>query len=271
MTVQGPVKEQQPDGMSHRGGGSPTEAQLIPIPPKPFFKNRCTAQDKCMAYQLTTNVWHTAGEVELSQTTPPLPRLFLTSEHRRLPFSPLPRRAPPFPAHPSNARPGLNWDSFVGMGFYGAPPRSQTPPPRAYPRRRAQVLPRVWVPARPPHSVPTTRSMRRLTEKRQDAPPKFSATGGRDLKACSSVSPVRQFEGSTATLMCNNIGCPPPPPPKWSGTLSVGKSSLEYHLVRGLWGRTVRCALFSTTGSHGAQGPKLCTLQPLLVHQGFFF
>ena len=40
------------------------------------------------------------------------------------------------------------------------------------------------------------------------------------------------------------------------------------------WGRTVRCTksrLFSTTGSHRSQGPEFCTLQPLLVHRGFFF
>ena len=44
------------------------------------------------------------------------------------------------------------------------------------------------------------------------------------------------------------------------------------------WGRThralcTRCAksrLFSTTSSHGSQGREFCTLQPLLVHQGFF-
>ena len=36
MTVQGPVKEQQPDGMSHRGGGEaqdPTGATLHTLPP----------------------------------------------------------------------------------------------------------------------------------------------------------------------------------------------------------------------------------------------
>ena len=35
-----------------------------------------------------------------------------------------------------------------------------------------------------------------------------------------------------------------------------------------------RCAksrLFFTTGSQGSQGPEFCTLQPLLVHQGFLF
>ena len=35
-----------------------------------------------------------------------------------------------------------------------------------------------------------------------------------------------------------------------------------------------RCAksrLFSTAGSHGSQGPELCTAQPLLVHQGISF
>ena len=34
----------------------------------------------------------------------------------------------------------------------------------------------------------------------------------------------------------------------------------------------LRCAksrLFSTPGSHGPQGPEFCTVQPLLVHQGF--
>ena len=46
VTVQGPVKEQQPDGMSHRGGGEggrrqPTKAphdvggQTVPVPPLP--------------------------------------------------------------------------------------------------------------------------------------------------------------------------------------------------------------------------------------------
>ena len=47
---------------------------------------------------------------------------------------------------------------------------------------------------------------------------------------------------------------------------------LGYHAL--LWGRTVRCAksrLFSTTGSHGSQGPEFCTLQTLLVHRGYFF
>ena len=29
--------------------------------------------------------------------------------------------------------------------------------------------------------------------------------------------------------------------------------------------------LFSITGSHGSQGLEVCTLQPLLVHQVFFF
>ena len=32
----------------------------------------------------------------------------------------------------------------------------------------------------------------------------------------------------------------------------------------------VKSWLFSTTGSHGSQGPEACTLQPLLVYQGFF-
>ena len=36
-----------------------------------------------------------------------------------------------------------------------------------------------------------------------------------------------------------------------------------------LSGHTVRCAR-ATTDSHGSQGPEFCTLQLLLVHQGFF-
>ena len=31
MTVQGPVKKQQPDGMSHRGGGAGIAAQLLHV------------------------------------------------------------------------------------------------------------------------------------------------------------------------------------------------------------------------------------------------
>ena len=77
-----------------------------------------------------------------------------------------------------------------------------------------------------------------------------------------------------------------PFPPMWAGpraparqmevvfycALSGGKRSLGNQPNQ--WGRTVRCAksrLFSTTGSHGSQGPEFCTLQPLLVHQGLFF
>ena len=40
-----------------------------------------------------------------------------------------------------------------------------------------------------------------------------------------------------------------------------------------VWGRTVCCAksrLFSTTGSHWSQGLEFCTLQPLIVHRGYF-
>ena len=36
----------------------------------------------------------------------------------------------------------------------------------------------------------------------------------------------------------------------------------------------LRCAksrLFFTNGSHGSRGPEFCTLQPLLVRQGFLF
>ena len=35
--------------------------------------------------------------------------------------------------------------------------------------------------------------------------------------------------------------------------------------------RCVKRQLFSTTGSYRSQGPEFCTLQPLLVHQGYFF
>ena len=39
---------------------------------------------------------------------------------------------------------------------------------------------------------------------------------------------------------------------------------------RALRARCVKSRLFSTTGSYGSQGPDFRTLQPLLVHQGFF-
>ena len=39
---------------------------------------------------------------------------------------------------------------------------------------------------------------------------------------------------------------------------------------RALSARCAKSRLFSTTGSHGCQGPEFCTLQPLLVHQGIF-
>ena len=39
---------------------------------------------------------------------------------------------------------------------------------------------------------------------------------------------------------------------------------------RALCAHCAKSWLFSTTGSHGSQGPEFCTLQPLLVHQGFF-
>ena len=40
--------------------------------------------------------------------------------------------------------------------------------------------------------------------------------------------------------------------------------------VPALCPRYAKSRLFSTTGSHESQGPEFCTLQPLLVHQGFF-
>ena len=39
---------------------------------------------------------------------------------------------------------------------------------------------------------------------------------------------------------------------------------------RALRARCAKSRLFSTTGSHGSQGPEFCTLQPLLVHRDIF-
>ena len=39
--------------------------------------------------------------------------------------------------------------------------------------------------------------------------------------------------------------------------------------VPALCKRCAKSRLFFTTGSHGSWGPEFCTLQPLLVHQGF--
>ena len=41
------------------------------------------------------------------------------------------------------------------------------------------------------------------------------------------------------------------------------------NLLSWKWGGGSR--LFSTTGSHRSQGHEFCTLQSLLLHQGFFF
>ena len=53
-----------------------------------------------------------------------------------------------------------------------------------------------------------------------------------------------------------------------------GLEGYAWHLARGahraLCPRCAKSRLFFTTGSHGSQGPQFCTLQPLLVHQGFF-
>ena len=65
---------------------------------------------------------------------------------------------------------------------------------------------------------------------------------------------------------------------RWSGWLVVGLAKGQ---VGWWWGwlggrtpRSVPCAKsrpFSTISSHGTQGLELYTLQPLLVHQAFFF
>ena len=43
------------------------------------------------------------------------------------------------------------------------------------------------------------------------------------------------------------------------------------YAVRALCMRCAKSRLFSTTGSHGSQGPEFCTVHPLQVHQGYFF
>ena len=40
---------------------------------------------------------------------------------------------------------------------------------------------------------------------------------------------------------------------------------------RALCAHYAKSWLFSTTASHGSQGPEFCTLHPLLVHQGILF
>ena len=92
---------------------------------------------------------------------------------------------------------------------------------------------------------------------------------------------------------------PPPPPPPLSKVRIMARANnmggggvaelldagtLEQHAVvpvtpseggapcamRALCLRCAKSRLFFTTGSHGSLRPELCTLQPLLVHQGFF-
>ena len=60
--------------------------------------------------------------------------------------------------------------------------------------------------------------------------------------------------------------------------LTISAESDMIHLIfgqakgghRALCLRCAKSRLFFTTGSHGSRGPEFCTLQPLLVHQGFF-
>ena len=56
--------------------------------------------------------------------------------------------------------------------------------------------------------------MRRLKEKRQDAPPKFSATGGRDLKGMfiGFSGPAIQGKYGNADVQQHRV--PPLPPPE---------------------------------------------------------
>ena len=51
----------------------------------------------------------------------------------------------------------------------------------------------------------------------------------------------------------------------WVGGFFTPKG--EHHA---LCPRCVKSRLFFTTSSHRSQGPEFCTLQPLLVHWGFF-
>ena len=52
---------------------------------------------------------------------------------------------------------------------------------------------------------------------------------------------------------------------------ACGCTGCSWGAHRALCARCAKSRLFFTTGHHGSQGPEFCTLQPLLIHQGFFF
>ena len=63
---------------------------------------------------------------------------------------------------------------------------------------------------------------------------------------------------------------PPRPPSPLGLQTFAGYMGGAPCAVPALCARCAKSRPFFTTGSHGSQGPEFCTLQPLLVHQGFF-
>ena len=106
-----------------------------------------------------------------------------------------------------------------------------------------------------------------------------------------SPGPVAPSLSLSLTSQHSTMHCTmrtPPPIPRilsrslvpWPRTLEPEKldTSCGVHLFCHIWGAhralypcCAKSRLFSTTGSHGSQGPEFCTLHPLLVHQGFSF
>ena len=72
---------------------------------------------------------------------------------------------------------------------------------------------------------------------------------------------------SLITVLCRNVSIHLLCHVLFWGTESVLSPEGSH---RALCPRCTKGRLFFTTSSHGSQGPDYCTLQPLLVHQGFF-
>ena len=70
-------------------------------------------------------------------------------------------------------------------------------------------------------------------------------------------------------VLCANSAVLVPQPSKNKVVFALEPKLEGAH--RALCPRCAKSRLFSTTGSNGSQGPEFCSLQPLLVHQGFFF
>ena len=96
--------------------------------------------------------------------------------------------------------------------------------------------------------------------------------------SCGDGTVALRPDGPYASHVCargsTGLHVPEPPIPARPrlGDEGTGGACRHGGAHRALCARCAKSRLFSTTGSHGSQGPEFCTLPPpVLVQQGFFF